>query len=168
MEGDSLKSIHGDAVSGRQIRDMLAETWKHLSSDDKLVYIEASNKDKERYLRELAAYEEHKRQQRNQPQNKTNRAINISDPAFINFTKPPREIVHECHMISRHSTGKQKVVESVNSGYTKKDDDYHAALEPDDDYEIGQISNESVVQMAFGLMKNAQPHDLIFDIDWEA
>lgn len=125
----------------------------------------------EEHKRELAAYEEHKRQQLNQPQNKTNRVIKFSDRTFIDFTKPaPREIAHELHMISRHSTGNQKVLESVKSGSTKKDDDYHAALQPDDDdddYEIGQVSNEPRVQMAFGLMKNARPHDPIFHVDWE-
>nr|GEV10383.1 L-2-hydroxyglutarate dehydrogenase, mitochondrial [Tanacetum cinerariifolium] len=61
-----------------------------------------------------------------------------------------------------------KVIESVNSGYTIKVDDYHAALEPNDDYEIGQMSTESMVQMDFGLMKNVRPYDMIFRIDEEA
>ncbi|KAJ9564838.1 hypothetical protein OSB04_000804 [Centaurea solstitialis] len=91
IECERLKRIHGETPSG-PIRDMLVEMWRHLSSDDKQPYIEASKKDKERYAREMADYEENKRNQRNQPQTTTQKLVSFSSSMLIDFTKaPPRK-----------------------------------------------------------------------------
>ncbi|CAH1427852.1 unnamed protein product [Lactuca virosa] len=57
MECDRLKSIHGGTPSAK-LRDSIVEAWMNLSNEDKLPYIEASKKDKERYTKEMEAYEE--------------------------------------------------------------------------------------------------------------
>ncbi|XP_027114864.1 putative high mobility group B protein 11 [Coffea arabica] len=56
MECQRLRKIHGEASGSRSIRDRAIDAWKHLSEDDRLPYIEASRKDRERFYREMAVY----------------------------------------------------------------------------------------------------------------
>ncbi|XP_071695171.1 putative high mobility group B protein 11 [Rutidosis leptorrhynchoides] len=213
MEGVRIRSIYGNSVN---LHDMISRAWKNLSKDDKQPYIEASKRDKERFKKEMDAYEEHMSKKHNQPQLSTKKIIKFTAPTFINFGTSSLETTSWSHTTPRHNSVIEKVVDfgqsgvdnpvneklvdlgqsgfdnshnkkvvdfgqsgfdnSVNkkvvdigqSGFVQNDDDYHVALQPDDDDEIVRVLNESVVQKTVGLMKNARPNDPIFQINWDA
>ncbi|XP_024964296.1 high mobility group B protein 10-like [Cynara cardunculus var. scolymus] len=153
IECERLKRIHGETPSAL-LRDMVVEVWRHLSNDDKQPYIEASKKDKERFTREMAEYEENKRNQRNQPQMTTQKLVHFSSPTLIDFTKtPPRKAVDGSHTIACHDAGNQIVVDFTEPCSVETDGDYHVALQANDGQGIAQVTNEPMVQMAAGLMK---------------
>ncbi|KAD3640485.1 hypothetical protein R6Q59_003256 [Mikania micrantha] len=141
-----LKSIDGN-ISSAQLESM-NEVWKHLSHKDKRRYIKASKKDNERYAREMAAIEEHKRKQRNQLRKTTKNAIKASSTNLIN---------HETHSQETSSGG----------SHVERDSDYHVSLQAEDGDESALAWNESSVQMAVGLMNNARPCDPNFQIEWD-
>ncbi|KAL8200208.1 hypothetical protein R6Q57_011547 [Mikania cordata] len=141
-----LKSIDGN-ISSAQLESM-NEVWKHLSHKDKRRYIKASKKDNERYAREMAAIEEHKRKQRNQLRKTTKNAIEASSTNLISDATHSQET-------------------SSGGSFVERDSDYHVSLQADDGDESALVWNESLVRMDVGLMNNARPCDPNFQIEWD-
>nr|GMD07275.1 putative high mobility group B protein 11 isoform X1 [Ipomoea batatas] len=66
LECDRFKNAHGDNSVNQKVRDEIIDTWRHLSESDRKPYVDASNKDKERYNLQMVAYKEHKSKSSNQ------------------------------------------------------------------------------------------------------
>lgn len=200
IECDRLKRIHGDTSSG-QLRDMAIEAWRNLSENDKKPYVEASRKDKERSIREMAAYNQCKIQKHAKIQNLSRNKC----PKVIDFALAPEKDEDYHHIISELEAGNkcqnmyngttQKVIDFAKPLQTdgdyhvtlktdagnkcqitaqevinfakplQTDGDYHVTLEPD--AETRYISDESMVELAIGMMKNARPNDPIFQMNWD-
>ncbi|PON69657.1 ARID DNA-binding domain containing protein [Parasponia andersonii] len=58
-ECDRLRRTNGEKLRGQSFRSMADDAWRHLSESERQPYIDESNKDKERYSRELNASDEH-------------------------------------------------------------------------------------------------------------
>ncbi|CAA0834650.1 Unknown protein [Striga hermonthica] len=56
LETDRLKKIYGEKANGMNIRETVTNAWKCLSEEEKQPYFEASKIDKERYEKEMGAY----------------------------------------------------------------------------------------------------------------
>ncbi|GER44973.1 high mobility group [Striga asiatica] len=56
LEIDRLKKIYGEKANGMNIREMVTNAWRSLSDEEKQPYFEASKIDKERYRKEMGAY----------------------------------------------------------------------------------------------------------------
>ncbi|XP_055814901.1 putative high mobility group B protein 11 isoform X3 [Solanum dulcamara] len=84
LECERLKKVLGESSGSKKIRDMAINAWKTLSENDKEPYIEASKLDKERYIREMAAYEQHKNMETTKNPN-LHRGL---APSMINFGAP--------------------------------------------------------------------------------
>ncbi|KAK1417497.1 hypothetical protein QVD17_26626 [Tagetes erecta] len=154
METERLKLNNKDPSSAR-LRGMI-EAWKRLSKSDKKPYMEASKKDTERFVAEMAAYEEHKRNL--QRHNKTSTSTNaISEFSSSNLV--------DSKTLSPEALGDSSQQVMINSN---EDGDYHVVLEADEDESALVMTNESLVQMAVGLMNNAGPSDPIFQIELDA
>ncbi|XP_049351326.1 high mobility group B protein 9-like [Solanum verrucosum] len=97
LECERQKKVLGESYGSKKIRDMAINAWKTLSENDKEPYIEASKLDKERYIREMAAYEQHKKKE-----TKTNPNLHSGlAPSMINFGAP--SVID--HVTSQADTG---------------------------------------------------------------
>ncbi|KAK9074923.1 hypothetical protein SSX86_003242 [Deinandra increscens subsp. villosa] len=164
METDRLKSINGE-TSSPQLR-CLIEAWRQLSDDDKQPYIEASKKDKERYVREMAAYEDHIRKKRNLFQKTTKNASKVSSPNLINLSAHSSEASSGAHVTSCEAARRKKFVDFGRTDCGQFDGYCNVGLQPDDGLESALVWDEPVVQLAVGLMKNARPPcDPMFEIN---
>ncbi|XP_060167310.1 putative high mobility group B protein 11 isoform X1 [Lycium barbarum] len=84
LECERLKKVLGESSGAKKIRDMAINSWRTLSENDKEPYIEASKLDKERYNREMAAYNQHKNKETAKDQN-LHRGLS---PSMVNFGAP--------------------------------------------------------------------------------
>ncbi|KAI3691326.1 hypothetical protein L2E82_49652 [Cichorium intybus] len=115
MECERLKTIHGDTPSA-ELRDEVIEAWRQLSNDAKKPYIEASKKDRERYMKEMAAYEENMRKELTAHEELKSKQQNQFDTTTIKHVKfssptPSQEPARGSHMTPLHEAETQKVVD---------------------------------------------------------
>ncbi|KAJ8572790.1 hypothetical protein K7X08_009301 [Anisodus acutangulus] len=85
LECERIKKVHGESYGAKKLRDMVIDSWRTLSENDKEPYIEASKLDKERYNREMAAYKQPKNKETAKDENLHH---NGSAPSMINFGAP--------------------------------------------------------------------------------
>nr|XP_016451047.1 PREDICTED: putative high mobility group B protein 11 isoform X1 [Nicotiana tabacum] len=85
VECERLKKVLGESSGAKKIREMAINSWRTLSENDRKPYIEASNKDRERYYREMAAYKQHTKKGTVKDQN----SYSSSALSYINFGAPP-------------------------------------------------------------------------------
>ncbi|OIT36322.1 hypothetical protein A4A49_29178 [Nicotiana attenuata] len=85
LECERLKKVLGESSGAKKIREMAISSWRALSENDRKPYIEASNKDRERYYREMSAYKQRTKKETVKDQN----SYSSSALSFINFGAPP-------------------------------------------------------------------------------
>ncbi|XP_016538814.1 putative high mobility group B protein 11 isoform X4 [Capsicum annuum] len=86
LECERLKKVFGESSGTKNIRDMAISAWKTMSENDKEPYVEASKLDKERYNREMAAYEHVKNKETANSPN----LHRVLAPSMIDFGAPSR------------------------------------------------------------------------------
>ncbi|KAM3377973.1 putative high mobility group B protein 11 isoform X1 [Capsicum galapagoense] len=84
LECERLKKVFGESSGTKNIRDMAISAWKTMSENDKEPYVEASKLDKERYNREMAAYEHVKNKETANSPN----LHRVLAPSMIDFGAP--------------------------------------------------------------------------------
>lgn len=119
LECERQKKVLGESYGSKKVRDMAINAWKTLSENEKEPYIEASKLDKERYIREMAAYEQHKNKETTTNPN----LLSGLTPSMINFGAP--SVID--HVTSQGDTGSniipdasftESTVQRPNSGKT--------------------------------------------------
>ncbi|XP_016459675.1 putative high mobility group B protein 11 isoform X2 [Nicotiana tabacum] len=85
LECERLKKVLGESSGSKKIREMAISSWRTLSENDRKPYIEASNKDRERYYREMSAYKQRTKKETVKDQN----SYSSSALSIINFGAPP-------------------------------------------------------------------------------
>lgn len=112
-------------------------------------YVEASKKDKERFIREMAAYENIYKQNTEMQ----NVDTSTNSTTIIDFAMPNSQTDGDYH------------VATDGDDHVATDGDYHVALPADADDNFAR--DESMVELAAGIMQNPRPNDPLFQVNWD-
>ncbi|KAL2468691.1 High mobility group B protein 10 [Forsythia ovata] len=108
-----LKKTHGESSGSQNIRDMAIEAWRHLSEEDKLPYIDAFKMDRERYNREMAAYERGINYQNTKALKETHNDYYVSlQPDCENFLSPDEFSVELANQVMKNAQSKDPILQT--------------------------------------------------------
>ncbi|KAL3620673.1 hypothetical protein CASFOL_035585 [Castilleja foliolosa] len=68
LEANRLRMTHGESSNSLNLREMANNAWRRLPENEKQQYIEAGKMDKERYVKEMAAYKQLQNQHKGEGQ----------------------------------------------------------------------------------------------------
>nr|GMD03448.1 putative high mobility group B protein 11 isoform X2 [Ipomoea batatas] len=159
LECDRFKNAHGDNSVNQKVRDEIIDTWRHLSESERKPYVDASNKDKERYNLQMAVYKEHKSKSSNQSLSH----VSTQSLSLFHISSQSETKSHQ----SWFSSSAPSVINFGSSSSSSQTyDDYYVTLQGDDGNEIAP-PDKSLVDSTIEMLKGARPGDPIFQVDWD-
>nr|GLL29415.1 high mobility group B protein 10-like [Ipomoea trifida] len=160
LECDRFKNAHGDNSVNQKVRDEIIDTWRHLSESDRKPYVDASNKDKERYNLQMAVYKEHKSKSSNQSLSH----VSTQSLSLFHISSQSETKSHQ----SWFSSSAPSVINFGSSSSSSQTyDDYYVTLQGDDGGNELAPPDKSLVDSAIEMLKGARPGDPIFQVDWD-
>lgn len=160
LECDRFKNAHGDNSVNQKVRDEIIDTWRHLSESERKPYVDASNKDKERYNLEMAAYKEHKSKSSNQSLSH----VSTQSLSMFHISSQSETKSHQ----SWFSSSAPSVINFGSSSSSSQTyDDYYVTLQGDDGGNELAPPDKSLVDSTIEMLKGARPGDPIFQVDWD-
>nr|GMD03530.1 putative high mobility group B protein 11 isoform X2 [Ipomoea batatas] len=160
LECDRFKNAHGDNSVNQKVRDEIIDTWRHLSESDRKPYVDASNKDKERYNLQMAVYKEHKSKSSNQSLSH----VSTQSLSLFHISSQSEAKSHQ----SWFSSSAPSVINFGSSSSSSQTyDDYYVTLQGDDGGNELAPPDKSLVDSTIEMLKGARPGDPIFQVDWD-
>ncbi|XP_019168805.1 PREDICTED: high mobility group B protein 10-like [Ipomoea nil] len=164
LECDRFKNAHGENSVNQKVIDEIIDTWRHLSESERKPYVDASNKDKERYNLQMAAYKEHKSESSNQSLSH----ISTQSRSLFHISSSQTQSETKSHQ-SWFSSSAPSVINfgSSSSSSSQTYDDYYVSLQGGDDGNELVPPDKSLVDSTIEMLKGARPGDPIFQVDWD-
>ncbi|KAI3916303.1 hypothetical protein MKW98_004744 [Papaver atlanticum] len=172
-----LKKIPAQSL-GLNYRQRAIEAWNRLNDRGRMPYIEVSNKERERFRQEMAAYTKRQIDQDGKtihgtalefkPSTSNNQTTETSNGQLsAEYNASTSQTAETCYVElsgEYHVSSTSNIQTEETSHAQQSNDEYHVSLQLEEPDKLPE-PDESMLEFAFKMMENANKYDTPFQID---